>query len=90
MPTPRANKEKIPELVKFGETVRAQRKKQGYSQEAFGDACGIDRSYMGGIERGDHNLALINIFKIVRTLEMKPSQFFRDLDALVDLKKKGS
>lgn len=54
---------------------------RGYSQEAFGDACGIDRSYMGGIERGEHNLALVNILKIVNALSVQPSEFFKDLDS---------
>ena len=35
---------------------------------------------MGGIERGEHNLALVNIMKIVRALEVLPSEFFGDLD----------
>jgi transcriptional regulator with XRE-family HTH domain len=73
-------KKKVPELVVFGESVRRYRKERGYSQEAFGDACGIDRSYMGGIERGEHNLALLNILKIVAALGMQPSEFFRALD----------
>lgn len=70
------------ELVQFGEAVRQQRKARGYSQEAFGDACGIDRSYMGGIERGEHNLALVNILKIIRALGMQPSEFFQALDMI--------
>jgi transcriptional regulator with XRE-family HTH domain len=77
-------KSKVPTLVAFGEAVRRRRKEQGFSQEAFGDACGIDRSYMGGIERGEHNLALINIIKIIRALGAKPSEFFRDLDDVRD------
>lgn len=72
--------EKNPALVSFGATVRRLRKERGYSQEAFGDLCGIDRSYMGGIERGEHNLALINIVKIIVALEVKPSEFFKSLD----------
>jgi len=75
------SKERHPVLTAFGETVRRRRKEQGFSQEAFGDACGIDRSYMGGIERGEHNLALINIMKIVETLGLQPSEFFSDLDS---------
>ena len=74
------NKQKVPELVLFGEAVRRRRKELGYSQEAFGDACVIDRSYMGGIERGEHNLALVNILKIVNALGIQPSEFFKDLD----------
>ena len=74
------SRRRVAELVRFGEAVRQQRKARGYSQEAFGDACGIDRSYMGGIERGEHNLALINILKIIRALGMQPSVFFQALD----------
>jgi len=80
------DKAKHPVLVAFGETVRQRRKQQGFSQEAFGDACGIDRSYMGGIERGEHNLALVNIMKIIRTLGVRPSEFFADLDRVEDEK----
>ncbi|BEH20705.1 MULTISPECIES: helix-turn-helix domain-containing protein [Burkholderia] len=69
-----------PVLVAFGATVRRLRKERGHSQEAFGEMCGIDRSYMGGIERGEHNLALVNIMKIVKALEIQPSEFFRNLD----------
>jgi transcriptional regulator with XRE-family HTH domain len=75
-----AVKGKPPVLVAFGAAVRHHRKAKGFSQEAFGDACGIDRSYMGGIERGEHNLALVNIMKIIDALEILPSEFFRELD----------
>ena len=77
-----SSKPSSPELIAFGQAVRTHRKSLGYSQEAFGDACGIDRSYMGGIERGQHNLALINILKIVRALKIPPSEFFKSLDGL--------
>ena len=73
------SRKKAPELVAFGAAVRRQRKARGYSQEAFGDTCGIDRSYMGGIERGEHNLALANILKIIKALGMQPSEFFKAL-----------
>jgi transcriptional regulator with XRE-family HTH domain len=71
-----SDKQKASELVAFGEAVRRRRKDLGYSQEAFGDACG----YMGGIERGEHNLALINILKIIEGLGVQPSEFFKDMD----------
>ena len=73
-------KEKVPELVRFGAAVRRLRDGQGYSQESFADACVIDRSYMGGIERGEHNVALINILKIIAGLGIEPSEFFKELD----------
>ncbi len=80
MPIAKINKVKSPALTVFGEAIRQRRKALGYSQEAFGDACGIDRSYMGGIERGEHNLALINILKIIYALGVQPSEFFKDMD----------
>lgn len=40
----------------------------------------MDRSYMGGIEPGEHNLALLNIPRIIEALEMQPSEFFKALD----------
>ena len=74
------SKPRVAELVQFGEAVRQQRKARGYSQEAFGDACGIDRSYMGGIERGGHNVTLLNLLKIVSKLDMSHAEFFAIFD----------
>lgn len=67
--------------VAFGLAVRKHRKALGFSQEAFADACGIDRSYMGGVERGERNLALLNIGRIIEALNMSPSTFFSFMDA---------
>lgn len=80
MTTSKPSTNKNPLLIAFGEAVRRRRKTLGYSQEAFGDACGIDRSYMGRIERGEHNPTLASIMKIVETLGIQPSEFFRDFD----------
>ena len=61
-------------LKAFGVVVRAERNSQGISQEALADLAGIDRSYMGGIERGEHNVALINIQRIASALEITISE----------------
>ena len=47
-----------PALVSLGETIRSARLSLGLSQEALANATNIDRSYMGGIERGEHNLTV--------------------------------
>jgi transcriptional regulator with XRE-family HTH domain len=47
------------------------------SQEAFADLCGLDRTYVGGIERGKRNVALVNIEKIERALKLSVSEPFR-------------
>ena len=59
-----------PTLAAFGEAVRAARLEQEISQEALADLAGLDRSYMGGIERGEHNVALINIQKVAVALDL--------------------
>ena len=61
-------------LLRFGRRVRKLRKEQGYSQEGFAAACELDRTYMGGIERGERNLALRNIEKIADALGISVSE----------------
>ena len=51
-------------LMAFGDRVRELRKEAGWSQEEFADEAELDRTYIGGIERGERNLALRNIQKI--------------------------
>ena len=72
-------------MLTVGRAVRQVRKNRGFSQEAFADLCGIDRSYMGCVERGESNLALVNIEKIVRALNMPLSEFFKFVDTSSDV-----
>ncbi len=66
-----------PALVAIGQTIRGLRSKQGLSQEAFADEAGVDRSYMGGVERGEHNVTIINLLRICRALDMTTSDLLR-------------
>lgn len=68
---------KDPRLVAFGERVRQIRKEKGLSQEALADLAGIDRSYMGHIERGDQNITLTKIFQIAEALDIYPHELIR-------------
>ena len=63
--------------LRFGEAVRARRHKLGVSQEEFADICGLDRTYIGGIERGERNVALINIERIARAFKLTLSDLFK-------------
>lgn len=63
-----------PALVKLGKAIRDTRKAQGLSQEALAEKAEIDRSYMGGIERGEHNLAFLSLLKIANALDLKLSE----------------
>ena len=73
MARPYKNSSQHAELINFGKAVRSTRLEMGISQESLADLAGIDRSYMGGVERGEHNLALINIKKITDALEVSVS-----------------
>lgn len=63
-----------PALVRLGAAIRTERQAQGLSQEALADKANIDRSYMGGIERGEHNIAIMSLLKISDALGVKASQ----------------
>lgn len=65
--------------LRFGKAVRQRRHKLGVSQEVFADLCGMDRTYVGGIERGERNVALVNVAKIARALRISLSELFRRL-----------
>ena len=62
-----------PVLTELGAVIRASRLQIGISQEALAVDADLDRSYVGGIERGEHNLTLINLQKIANALGTKPS-----------------
>lgn len=62
-----------PNLVALGAEIRRLRTDVGLSQEALADLAEVDRSYMGGVERGEHNLSLMRLLKICRALNQKPS-----------------
>jgi transcriptional regulator with XRE-family HTH domain len=63
--------------IRFGRAVRQKRHMLGVSQEAFADLCGLDRTYIGGIERGERNAALVNIEKVAKALRLSLAELFR-------------
>jgi transcriptional regulator with XRE-family HTH domain len=60
----------------FGDRVRELRKQKGLSQEALALACDLDRTYIGGVERGERNISLVNIYKIAEALNVSASELF--------------
>jgi transcriptional regulator with XRE-family HTH domain len=61
----------------LGHTIRAARKERGYTQESFALAAGLDRSYMGAIERGEVNLTVETLLKITAGLDLLASELIR-------------
>ncbi len=54
----------------FGRRLRDLREAKGWSQERFAALVGLDRSYVGGVERGERNVSLENIARLARALEV--------------------
>lgn len=54
----------------FGARVRALRSEKGWSQEDFAFECGLHRTYIGAVERGERNVSLENIKKIADTFKI--------------------
>ena len=67
-----------PMLIALGQAIRSVRKAKGMSQEALALSTELDRSYVGGIEGGEHNLGMISLHKINCALEVKTSDLMRE------------
>jgi hypothetical protein len=66
-----------PVLIQLGLKIRSLREAQGLSQESVALGCGLDRSYFGGIERGEHNVAVVNLEKIAMSLDVHLADLFK-------------
>lgn len=75
------DQEFITQLQKLGTTVRELRSARGFSQESFADACGLDRTYVGGVERGERNLGFKNLLRISEALDVEPSELLANISA---------
>jgi transcriptional regulator with XRE-family HTH domain len=62
---------------RLGQSLRAQRRAQGLSQEAFADLLGVHRTYMGGLERGERNVTLRTIERLAARLDVDPVDLLR-------------
>ena len=64
-------------LVLFGLRLKELRKEKNISQERLALDAGIARSYLGEVERGKRNIALLNIYKLANTLAVEPNELLK-------------
>jgi transcriptional regulator with XRE-family HTH domain len=67
-------------LKVLGQRIRELRSEKGYSQEAFADYCGVHRTFMGTVERGESNLSFQNIARVAMALGVTLSTLFLGLE----------
>lgn len=73
-------------LKLVGNTIRTIRKQRGLTQEELAEKADLQYSYIGGIERGERNISLLTLEKVVTSLNVSPSEIFNfnDID-IVDI-----
>jgi transcriptional regulator with XRE-family HTH domain len=75
----------VPDLQKvLGSRIREFRLKKGFSQESFADHCGLHRTYMGGIERGERNLTIQTVLTVAKGLGITMSELFSGIEKQVE------
>lgn len=62
----------------FGKHLRSTRAAKGLSQEELADRSGLNRTYVGSVERGERNVSLLNIHKLATALGVAPSILLDD------------
>ena len=60
--------------LRFGRNVARVRGLRGLSQEQLAQECGLHRTYIGSVERGERNLSLVNIWRIASGLDVHPKE----------------
>lgn len=73
MPTFSARYAKDRALVALGDTIRLARSTQGVAQEQLALLASLDRSYVGGVERGEANVTVLTLLKIASALGLNAS-----------------
>jgi transcriptional regulator with XRE-family HTH domain len=71
-------------LIRLGERIRKLRQAKGLSQEGFALECGIDRTYVSGIERGVRNPTIQVLSVLARGLGTTVSNVTKGIDAPAD------
>ncbi|MHC4797677.1 MAG: helix-turn-helix transcriptional regulator [Planctomycetota bacterium] len=70
---------KDPMLVDLGKYLRAVREKKGWSQEDLAHKCGLHRTYIGAVERGEYNVTLLTLRRITKTLGITIQDAFKGM-----------
>ena len=63
--------------ILFATNLRREREERGLSQETFADLCGLHRTYVGSVERGERNIGIDNIERFSSALGLNPVDLLR-------------
>lgn len=66
-------------LVEVGVRIRSARVDAGLSQEELAEACGLHRTYVGSVERGERNIGVLNLLAVATALDVDAADLVRSL-----------
>lgn len=70
----------LAQLKNVGETIREIRNDSALSQEQLAHNSGLDRTYIGSVERGERNISVLNLKKIADALNVNTSDLLKNLE----------
>lgn len=70
---------KDPMLLQLGKYLRKVREQRGWSQEELAFKCGLHRTYVGAVERGEYNVTILTLRKITRRLQISLADSVRSI-----------
>jgi len=65
-------------LKVIGKNIKDYRQKASLSQERLAELCGLHRTYVGAVERGERNISALNIEKISIALKIEPYRLLKE------------
>jgi len=68
------------QLVQLGKNIKRLRQSKGLSQEKLAELADLHRTYVGGVERGERNISLLNLVRIAQVLEVSLSNLVKGID----------
>ena len=68
------------QLALLGENIRRHRLQRGYSQEKLAELSGLHRTYIGGIERGERNVSVVNLVRLAKALALTASEVLQGVE----------
>ena len=74
MSFPPNEKEPNPLVLTLARNLRSRRRALGLTQESFATRCGLHRTYIGAIERGERNITLATLKKLADQLSLEPTE----------------
>lgn len=65
--------------ILIGDRIRELRTRRGLSQERLAELAHLHRNYVGGVERGERNISIVNIVEIAHALEVRPYKLLEQI-----------